>query len=822
MKIFTYLKQLYNSKDKKIKRRSSKLTQNFLWTNLDRKAIVKSTQLLTMGLTATIILGATTSANASISNFSLTTDSTGTAPFNTNNDPGNDQNANNNIIRTLDIITYQWLYTTDTNNTDNVVITSTLTGDQEWISIPSACIASGSSISPDRKTITCNLGNLPSSQTGQIKVQAKVLGEAPQGSIVTASASISFAPSQTLTSGPVNNIVSAAPKVDLRKTDQNPELIGLRPGPSGEDGLVYSYPLTMVIAQGKGSEPLTGTINITDNITYNNANPVNALLYKGWGTQNDAQNGCNWNGSAAQTGINTETGLATGKLSATPVGQEDRAVSDSGTWTCTQTNPGDPINIQITGADFTGNHAPSKQRNGNSLPANETYLISGVVMLWVPLSDINDAGGSLDLTNTYSELTTISVSNTNNLEPDVTNNATTHTLIAGNGGFNNYYWGSTDSIANSNNLPTLTQKNAGNGLVMPTQNFAKWIIANNNGAIPWQNFLFCDKIDNQTHVVTDLAGQTGNAVNVIVRNTSFSDYIIEYGTGAYNDFTEQRNATCGDSDSPDGWFTSTSAVPGGITAITKVRLRATAEVPATTRFEIGINLTALNTDPNTGQPIPNGTLLANFSAYQTDTLRNGNWQTRNYNPLTHGGSKAFGDRLTLTRAIVRVDKTTSPNDSIDNIQAGDSVDFSLQPSITATVDPAPVQPNVTITDTLPQWLTYQTGSANTPPTTVTVNGDGTTTIFWDLGQQQPNVSLAPITFTTESKFDAPDGTSAVNQVVIESADDASEVDLRTDTRAIIIGLYPLAQLMAIPTLVFDSQQDFLRISQELLILMNEL
>ena len=54
--------------------------------------------------------------------FNFKIDSSGTAPFDANNNPGNDANATNNVVRTQDIITYKWEYNISNGAANNVVL----------------------------------------------------------------------------------------------------------------------------------------------------------------------------------------------------------------------------------------------------------------------------------------------------------------------------------------------------------------------------------------------------------------------------------------------------------------------------------------------------------------------------------------------------------------------------------------------------------------------------------------------------------------------------------------------------------------------------
>ncbi len=796
----------------------------FVFNSQKLKLKNKLNLLLAAGFSSVMIFGTARPSYAADITFQFSTSKTGTAPFTSDDNPGNDSSETNNIVRTLDIITYKWDYAVNNGDANNTVLTATISSDQEWTGIPPACNTAGSSIAINpttgAQTLTCDVGKIRSGSNGFIEATARVIGQRPDnsfvgnGDIVTADGTFTADGTPTATDDTVETIVSATPKADLRKP--RAFIRGQAKGRDGTtDGLLILYPINIVVAGGKGSEPLVGDINITDTFLYddddNTATPPIPLPSAEIYNWRSGEPGCGW---LDQTNRLRYGGYPYGRLTnrnGTPYSTPERAAADSGTWTCTQSAAGQPININITGANTTGNHVPTRSYNNQSLPANMTYLVSGVIELWVPTQVVLDNGGDIRVTNRLSQLDNKGVSgqtnndptnvngNDNNIDRDGNNNEYTFVLIAARGNFNQYYANNINQ--RGTRMPEMTRLNSGDGPVMPTQNFTKRLYGANNGVVDWEDYKYCEKFDNRTHILTPLPDNPASAVKVF--NVGSYRYVIEYGTGdengnpgTYSSYTAQRQAICEDDDSADGWFTDMRTVPGGVDKITKIRFRALDPVPPNARMDLAVNFTARNFEPGTTTKIPDGTILANFSAVSTPTLgftqgtrsdRRDGWYLGSYNPETHGGSKAWGDRLFLTRAIVRIDKETSPNDSIDNIRTGDTVTFALNTSVNSVLDPAPVNPNVVVRDILPKELTYIPGSASLPPTSVTENPDGTTTILWDLGQKVPNQPIPQITFDSRAKFDVPNNTDAVNTAIIESPDDGSPESTRTDRRTVTIG-----------------------------------
>lgn len=746
--------------------------------------------------------------SAPVVTFGFSTSATGTNPFTSGGGTnGNDQNETNNIVRTYDLITYAWDYGVNQEDVINGVFTATISADQEWVNLPPAC-KTGSDIvtnSDGTQTLTCNVGTITRASTGKLEANARILGKRrppvnpPTNEFVgnndqaTATGTFNGDNIPLQTDDPVTTIISATPKADLRKPRANVE--GLRKSRDGtEDGIVIRYPVNIRVGDGKGSEPLNppgGTITITDDLS---EMVPRAELYD-WGTSNSDRGSCGWLGQ--ETALRY-SGFPWGKIDQ---GQPDEeSVTDSGTWTCTQIAPGQDITIQIQDADTTGNRFPDKAFNGATLPADDRYLVSGVIRIWVPVQPINDAGGEIVTKNCLSELNEPGVSTQINQDPitpsnsndslnrNIPNNCYAFTLIAGRGSFNTYYARSLDRRGSV--LFPMTAINSGDGVVMPTQNFVKRLFGRNNGALNWENYIFCEKFDNKTHQLEPIPGDPTTAVKVFnTSSLSAAEYVIEYGTGDYANFTEQRTATCEDADSPGGWITDLSTLPN-TDNITKIRFRMLPGqvVEPNERMDLAVNFTARNLNPDTTAQIPSGTILSNNSTYHTDQLNNGNWRTGSYNPATHGGSKSLGDRLTLTRAITRINKETTPDDNeVTAISAGETISFKLIPTLTATVDPPPVSPVVKVIDRLPEYLSYVENSANIAPTTITNNSDNTTTLEWDLGTQTPNQPLPEITFDSQANLDAPNNVSAINTAIVESPDDASDESSRSDTRTVTIG-----------------------------------
>ncbi|NEZ60700.1 hypothetical protein DXZ20_34685 [Leptolyngbyaceae cyanobacterium CCMR0081] len=796
--------------------------------------------LATLGLASMMGGIFATTATAEVTTFGVSVRSDGTANF-SGPDPtypgfsnaGNDANDENGIVRTYDTVTYRVNYATDTQPNGSTTITVTIGDDYHlWEENQSSCLGSVS-VSSDRKTLTCT-EPLPTSTTGFFDFTAAVLGTAPHGADLEVNANLTSS-AGNLSAGPTQVKVSATPQMDLAKDDSGaPRRVGtLTEGPGGEEGVLYVWPLSIIAPKGSevlgDDDPSTpgNQMIITDVVS--GISP-NARLYT-WG----GRSGC-----APNTKDNSIAGswireLPLGSLSIAGAGQETNAVTDSGTWSCSQSGAGNDITITITDADLSGQHRPTLNANGGTLNVHDTHLVAGVVEIWIPTSDFPAGGNQLTVTNYYDFLDTPSVTNQSNIEPDqggnvtvpisnsddVNNDRTFALQQPQSGRSQDKYYRTPYSGGNFNNnsvLYPMTDIESGDGVVLPGESVGSYFTIRNTGVGDLTNVMLCDKFDNRTQILAPnpTSGQYVEFRTGGQRLTE-SDVIIEYGVGgdtatdsyyggetaAIGDVTRfeaQRNATCNDGDAT--WYSEANLAsnPGLIPQVTRVRIRPSGVdgvLPEGFRIDAVLHLQVLNIDPVTGIQIPDPTILANFVTSRVDELKSGNWDVGSYNPVDHSGNDD-GDRLQLTRAIVRIDKSTDDptngteaDDSVNTVKATENITFALETTLTALTSDVS-EAEIVVTDTLPTELSYVTGSANITPDSVIANGDGTTTLSWSLGDYSPNVPIPTITFEAKAGFDIVGGTSIANQASVAALDDtgsdldSSPLESRTDIRSVTI------------------------------------
>ena len=715
---------------------------------------------------------------------------TGIGPFDGNDAPGNDSGTSNAIIRTNDTISYKFEVLVQGGDASNIRLRLNVAPGL-ILSLPAFCRQSGvsppSAISGDAASgysVLCNVGDVGEGSQVLYAMPAKVAADRPHGSTV----SLITASIESDQTAPENfpgssDTVSAAPKLDLIKNGHT-RVIGRRAGPNGEDGVVYVFPIIVTADEGaKGNELVTAPISFTDNLS--GASP-NARLFQ-------AAPGQTWAGALPDACVQNyaiptyriwsqiprgSVRTADGGPGGPGAGPIQQSVWNSGEIDCTvPATGGGTTTVTITGADLSGAHQPTKSANNGGLPANSTYLVAGVMVVWIPLQDIQDAGGTLAIANIYGSLNAVSISNQSNVEPDTANNTKSFVAKDGNGGryFYNHLDHNTFSL-----LPGQTSRRAGDGYVLPGQKFATRHYQFNRNWLTktgYNNFTFCTSFNNATQTITEITPGQGAKMHFSgTYEGGQAPYTIEYGTGGFGNTT-----TCENADSPDGWHSTIDSVPGGAAAITKVRAFTPYFSPpggnsTQTLTSLIVRYTALDN--------PTGTLVAQWGAFKYDEANRGNWIFGTpYDETTALGS--YGDRLSLTKVSTAVNKDTVPSGD-DQALAGEQVTFRIQPSATTPIDPPGLTADVTITDTLPEWFDYVLSSASPPPTSTSVNPDGTTTLVWNFPNTVINSAMSAITYDVIVKPTTPDQTSAVNRVVSSSPSDGSVESARTDEYGILV------------------------------------
>ncbi len=138
------------------------------------------------------------------------------------NDPGDDLDANNGIVRTGDTVLYRAAWSINDSAATNVVAVITLGGDADayWdvAKLPPGTCKTGSGVSPDGQTLTCIVGSAGIAETFSLDLPVVVTYASEQGDILNATIEVTADASAPSTATSVDTEVSAAPRWDLVKT----------------------------------------------------------------------------------------------------------------------------------------------------------------------------------------------------------------------------------------------------------------------------------------------------------------------------------------------------------------------------------------------------------------------------------------------------------------------------------------------------------------------------------------------------------------------------------------------------------------------------
>ncbi len=722
------------------------------------------------------------SAHAAPDVSALFTRTTGVAPFDADNTPGNDSGPDNTIIRTNDTINYSFEVAVRDDDVTNLTMRLNVSAGLQ-VTLPAFCLESGvspvSSISGSETTgfdIICNVGNIREGSQVIYALPATVIPEQANGSTVSLSGATIESDQTPLESfSGFSDTVSAEPRLDLIK-DGHTRLIGVRPGPSGESGVLYAFSLLVATQNnGIGSELVTAPLTFTDDLA---GVAPNALLFQGW--PGAFSNACVPNDTRGFPLLwrnpigNTQ--VSDGGPGGDRAGPAIQSVFNSGTLSCTGSTPGGTASVTITGADLSGRHFPLQAATRRALPSDTRFLVSGVMFIWIPVSDINAGGGEITVNNIYSALNATSISGQPNAEPDLTNNR--RRFIARDGSNGRFFHNTIDHTTFAL-IPGQTARRSGDGIILPGQTFATRHYQTNGTVITKQtldDISLCTSFDNNVQTITEIT--PGQGARMQFEGTPEGvqpDFTIEYGTGTFG-----RDQTCDDGDSPTGWYTDINLVPGGPSAISKVRatapyLAAPGGSSSTYRANLMVQYTAA--DDIVGAIVPQ------WGTFRYNQLNGGRWFLSTYDETTALG--ILGDRLFLTNASARIDKDTNPPGD-EEVLAGDTLGFRLTPSLTAPAGTPAIRTDVTVTDTLPEAYRFILGSASPPVSNFTDNADGTTTLVWEFPSSLINSPLPVIDYDVTVAQTTPDRTEAINSVVISSPGDGSVESLRTDTHSILV------------------------------------
>jgi SdrD B-like domain len=732
-----------------------------------------------------------------LDNFNAGIDFTGTGPFNTSDTctvgntshtAGNDACNIDSVVRNNDVYAYAFNFRIPAGGReDNITFTSTLpqVGGQTiavWDGLPGQCTGGGA-VTNGGRTLTCNIGTRDQSASGSLasallaQVKVTILGRNGNQitnvpvNVTTDDCSAANNPQQT---APVVE-VSARPKADVRKDvfyNQTAITVGGVPGYL-VGWYVYIDQFDPAGASAKGGQPVVGPLTLRD-VTTNF--PPNAQWYDCF-----AAEGYQATISCPATGTPVTNGAAgTGNVVLTPrAGEEDQFLIAGGLNTAVQIDPN---------------------------TSNPARLSTHVVRFFVPVQDILDAGGQINLRN---DVPAANITDGNGApfnDPRPANNGLPVTVVAAlDGGVYKYVtaqWETFWTGPTPGTPGTLVQiqggqfwGDPGTGVVFPNQIYYPRLDYSNPNINSATNVVLCDSFNSSEARVLDVpgfgsegAGDYFQGANTASPSGQFPQgFSVDYGVGP-NPPSNGAGSRCEDSDAT--WYATLQDATnaGARELINRVRMR----VP-----ELASGQTAYLVTAQQIRPGINGTIIEDYASWRGSNLRGsstntlGDWLLSSYNPVTND-NVSTGKRFTLTTVLARIQKEAALTETgapINQAVAGGQVTYQLTPSINSPITTLPPT-FVTIVDTLPAPLQYVAGSSQLggvpiTPDSVVVTGTGTT-ITWTLNNVTPNVTIPNLTFRANVPQVIAPGTSLVNRAVISTPSDSSPENQRTGTKALTV------------------------------------
>ncbi len=322
--------------------------------------------------------------------------------------PGYDENQNNNVVLTNDIIGYRIDWNVNEVDGTVVAVTATLPEGMSWVTDPGTafgapvgCVDDGSSTIDGNsgRDLYCVLDAEHEGSNGVIRPQANV-GSQFDATSLQLQAFIESGESGTVGSNTVETFASARPKADWVKgkdvltgdpavvTSQQlaEEIQGVTDPDTGEVGRIWLYPLRLLPVGGVvGAEKMDDSQDI---LIFDHAYqmPPNAKLATGLvpdGPSGNARTAC-----GAYDGV------------------EGYPVGSAGTWTCaldaaaTAANGYPVVQIDISGHDTSA----LPPLNGDGTP-NTSTMMAGQIAFFVPESDFPSGAFNMDINNGISGTT---------------------------------------------------------------------------------------------------------------------------------------------------------------------------------------------------------------------------------------------------------------------------------------------------------------------------------------------------------------------------------------------------------------------------------
>ncbi len=733
----------------------------------------------------------------------------GTAPFTSSPTPpaaGNDSGPSDRYVRTNDVLAFNVEISSSGGAASNVTFRLPLPKGTQLNAPPPYCGA-GSSLTPatmpapavpttvtswqslPTQTLVCNVGSHSNGETKTYPVSTVVRPEVPNGtalgtaaSPVVVSVTSDGASTPVRSAEPVYGTVSARAQFDLSKNGVEEKAntgyyyqsaVSACPHDATRKCFSYIFPMTISApAQGKGLTPLSPSFDFVDDLSP-------ASLY-GSGALQDPDY------LAAADPLKKYGAVLIGCQVAgygepyskivTPAQDVQHSVRDSGTTTCTQSGPGQPVSVKVTNADTTAYTYPTyvSRPETQTISADRAYVYAYVIRVAVPVDAVADLGVSSTGTSTLNWSNTLKSFNATGIDgmPNLpaadrafNDTRSASSVLSSSGSFNKFFVGVPGTPGNTSpdifvpgwrvwegpSSSTGTETGAGQ-LHAGGYTISNLQISNTSSSGTSNTYLLCDSWDNTKLQLARLNSPAGLSQQRVPANgravwvagsepsngstattdaavaTSVSNLRIEYGTGVGS----AAASRCLDADSPAGWVTDPATLPGndpalaaqGIyTAVTRVRINATV-VPG--YYSIAIGMRAV-------PGLAHGTVLPNWTTGRqalgvsadlpTMLARRDPWNRSTYDPAANAGN--VGDRLIVAGVSTRLrkevwDPTTGAYTASGTpaYTGGQTVDYRL--TVTATSGASGTSVPIVLEDCLPTAQTFVSSSVT--PATVAVLG----------------------------------------------------------------------------------------------------
>jgi len=663
--------------------------------------------------------------------------------FDSSTGAGLDDGPNNGVVRMGDTVGYEIEVNVNDDSATNVVAEFVLSGDSAvWTGLPAGCVATGvpvSSVSADGKTLVCNVGDWDEGATIKLSPTARATPGSDGSTFFMDSTAYSDAGAPV--TGPQQATeITASYKIDV-EVETAYRNYSLVPHPvSGEIGFVQPYYFNVYVETG--SEVPSGNMTFTQRLE-NVAPPGNpvqppsgAELYT-WGTLPECGTMV-YNSPAISNEYYHYLHQSTpyrasrhfyGSVADGPSFAPGRSVSDTGTVSCVASTVADgasffvETDFTISGTDFSLTHIPdswARTQTAGSPPADRLAVASGYVVYWVPVSDLEETTNKLlrvnhSISSFDPSLSTSGATNYGTgTESDIVNNETDFVYQLP-GSWQTFIrdLGDTSTGTGHGRLDNNSSDNDGEGLVVPGEKFTAYIrnLPGADGEDRGDCFVVA-----QDGVYQYDASEPINTVSYVSGVAALvTPLVVEYTTAALTDSPSGFGDGC--DDGVGGWAPMASYVGTG-SDITRVRVIHDPAYSATgLDIRLFVPLKVLETAVA-------GDVVWGGASY---TFDQGVTWTMSPNPTTYNGfDDQFSIRATVVSGRMTFDKSVSPS----SVEPGDTVIYTMDLDSVGPASWGGGTDPLTITDVLPAGVSFVAGSASLVPDSVTVNGDGTTTVVW--------------------------------------------------------------------------------------------